>query len=106
MVKSHENRKYKKKNINNVAYLFIIPFVVTFLVFSVYPVIRTLYLSFMNYKGFGDPEFVGVANYVRVFQDKFFWRSLGNTVKIWGVNIILQLGIAFLLTIEIGRAHV
>lgn len=81
------------------AYLFIIPFVVVFCIFSVYPVFRTLYLSFMNYKGFGNPTPNGIANYTRVLQDKYFWTALWNTIRIWSVNIVLQLGIAFLLTI-------
>lgn len=89
----------KKKDVNRVAYLFIAPFVITFVVFSIYPVIRTLYLSFTDYKGFGEAQIVGLANYLRVFQDKFFWRALGNTVRMWSVNIVLQLGLAFLLTI-------
>ena len=41
----------------------------------------------------------GLDNYKRVLTDKFFWRALWNTVRIWGVNIVLQLGLAFLLTI-------
>ena len=81
-------RPTKKKNYNNMAYVFVLPFVVVFLIFSVYPVFRTLQLSFANYKGFGD-----------VLQDKYFWTALLNTVKIWGVNIVLQLAMAFLLTI-------
>ena len=89
----------KKKNVNNIAYLFILPFVIVFAVFSVYPVFRTLYLSFTSYKGFGNPIFIGFKNYIRVFQDKFFWIAFLNTVKIWGLNIVVQLGIAFLLTI-------
>ncbi len=89
----------KKRNVNKMGYVFIIPFVVTFLVFSVYPVFRTLYLSFTDFKGFKTPNFVGTENYVRVLSDKFFWRALGNTVRIWSLNIVLQLGIAFLLTI-------
>lgn len=92
-------KKKKKRNYNNVAYLFVLPFIVVFLVFSVYPVLRTLQLSFASYKGYGDVEYVGLKNYLRVFQDKFFWRALWNTVRIWGVNIVLQLGLAFLLTI-------
>ncbi|MDE6389469.1 MAG: sugar ABC transporter permease [Lachnospiraceae bacterium] len=91
--------KAKKRNINRIAYLFVLPFVVVFLVFSVYPVLRTLYLSFTNYKGFGDATWTGLDNYKRVITDKFFWRDLGNTIKIWGVNIVLQLGLAFLLTV-------
>lgn len=96
---SEEVKKIKKKNINNVAYIFVLPFVVVFLIFSVYPVIRTLQLSFTNYKGYGDPMFVGLANYKRVLSDKFFWRAMANTLRIWIPNIIVQLGIAFLLTI-------
>lgn len=92
-------KKKKKRNPNNTAYLFVLPFVIVFLVFSVYPVVRTFYLSFTNYKGYGDAVLEGFGNYKRVITDKFFWRDLWNTVKIWGVNIVLQLGLAFLLTI-------
>ena len=91
--------KKRKKNVNNTAYLYVLPFVIVFLTFSIYPVIRTLYLSFTQYKGFGDPVPIGLENYKRVIGDKMFWRALGNTVKIWSVNIVLQLGLAFLLTI-------
>lgn len=92
----------KKSNLtkyNNMGYLFVLPFVVVFLIFSVYPVFRTLYLSFTNTKiaGVGNPDFVWFDNYIRCFTDKFFWRALGNTVRMWGVNIVLQLGLAFLL---------
>lgn len=89
----------KKRDINRTGYLFITPFVIIFLIFSVYPVVRTFYLSFQNYNGFSDPVPVGIANYTRVLKDKFFWKALGNTVRIWSVNIVLQLGLAFLLTI-------
>lgn len=89
----------KKKNVNNIAYLFILPFVIVFLIFSVYPVFRTLYLSFTNYSGYGEITAAGLDNYIRVFKDKYFWRAFFNTCRIWSVNIILQLGLAFLLTI-------
>ena len=77
------------------------PFVIVFLIFNVYPVLRTLYLSFTNAKiaGVGKIQWVWFDNYIRVITDKFFWRALGNTLRIWGVNIVLQLGLAFLLTI-------
>lgn len=81
------------------AYVFVLPFVAVFLIFSVYPVLRTLQISFATYKGFGDMKFVGLKNYIRVLQDQYFWTALLNTIKIWSVNIVLQLGIAFLLTI-------
>lgn len=94
-------KKKGLKNYDNMGYLFVIPFVVVFLIFSVYPVLRTLYLSFTNAKvaGVGEMKWVWFENYVRVFKDKFFWKGLLNTLRIWAVNIVLQLGLAFLLTI-------
>lgn len=94
--------KKKSKGIrqrDNMGWLFIAPFLIVFLAFSIYPVVRTLYLSFTDYSGFNEPSWIGLANYTRVFKDKLFWEAFGNTIKIWGVNIVLQLGIAFLLTI-------
>lgn len=96
-----KEKKRHLKNYNNAGYLFVLPFVVVFLIFSVYPVLRTLYFSFTDARiaGVGDINFVWFENYKRALTDKFFWKSLWNTVRIWGVNIILQLGLAFLLTI-------
>ncbi|MDO4331847.1 MAG: sugar ABC transporter permease [Eubacteriales bacterium] len=95
--------KPKKSNLtkyNRAGYFFCAPFVIVFLIFSVYPVFRTLYLSFTDAKVTTlNMHFNGVANYVRVFTDKYFWKALLNTVRIWGLNIVLQLGLAFLLTI-------
>lgn len=95
-----KNKKSKGiKNRDNLGWIFIAPFLIVFLTFSIYPVLRTLYLSFTDYSGFNQPTWVGLSNYTRVFRDKLFWEAFGNTLKIWGINIVLQLGIAFLLTI-------
>ena len=97
---SVEKKKTKGiKNRDNMGWLFIAPFLIVFLTFSIYPVLRTLYLSFTDYSGFNQPTWTGMTNYKRVFTDKLLWEAFGNTIKIWGINIILQLGIAFLLTI-------
>lgn len=99
-VKPHKKRS-KLERVNRTGYLYVAPFVIVFLIFSVYPVLRTLYLSFCEYRGgIGRvPEFIGLNNYKLVLTDKFFWRALFNTVRVWGINIVLQLGLAFLLTI-------
>ncbi len=99
-MKEKQTKKHLK-HYDNMGYLFVLPFVVVFCIFSVYPVFRTLYFSFTNAKiaGVGKIDWVWFANYKRCLTDKYFWISLGNTVRIWGVNIVLQLGLAFLLTI-------
>lgn len=92
----------KKKtalDVNRYGLLFCIPFIITFLIFSVYPVIRTFTMSFTNYKGYGKADIVMFDNYTRALSDPLLWDAFVNTLKIWGVNIVLQLGLALLLTI-------
>ncbi len=86
-----------EKRYNKFGYLFIAPFFIVFLIFSLYPMLYTFYLSFNSYSGYGDYKFVGLQNYINVFADTKFTSALKNTVIIWGVNIVLQLGLAFLL---------
>lgn len=90
-------KRTKISSYNNWGYAFVAPFVIVFCIFCVYPVLRTLYLSFTNLKVVGDADLIGLKNYQRVVCDKFFWIALMNTVRIWAVNIVLQLGLAFLL---------
>ena len=78
--------------------VFIIPFLIVFAVFSVWPLIKTVIISFMSYKGYNAMEFIGTDNYARAFKDNIWWGSFLTTWKIWGPNIILQLGLAMILT--------
>lgn len=92
--------KYKKRtDVNKNGYLFILPFLIVFVLFSIYPILRTLYLSFTNFNGFADPTFIGFENYSRLVKDQMFWKAFINTLKIWVINIVVQLGLAFILTI-------
>jgi multiple sugar transport system permease protein len=96
------NAKSKLSRKERTGYFFVLPYVVAFLIFSVYPVLRTFWLSFLQYDSNAirtNIEFVGLKQYQTVLTDQVFWEALRNTVKIWGVNIVLQLGLAFLLTI-------
>lgn len=99
ITKSKYRRKKSIKDVNKFGYLFILPFLIVFVIFSIYPIFRTLYLSFTTFSGFGNAKFIGIENYTRVMGDKLFWSAFISTLKIWSVNIVLQLGLAFLLTI-------
>ena len=65
-----------------------------FLVFHLYPILHSLYLSFAQYDGFTAPQIVGLTNYQRLVGDQLFWQALSNTLRIWLPNIALQLGLA------------
>ncbi len=60
-------------------YLFISPFMISFLVFFLYPSVYSFVLSFFRYKGYGTATFIGLRNYTALFGYRLFWTSLGNT---------------------------
>jgi len=88
------------KKRDHFGYIFIAPFFITFAVFMIYPVILTFFYTFTNFQGYGEYSMVGLANWQRLFNETFngqFQTAFINTWKIWGLNIVLQLGLAFLL---------
>ena len=72
MAKPANKTKSKLTAYNNWGYFFVAPFVIVFCIFSVYPVLRTLYLSFTDLKVVGTPNWIWFDNYKRVITDKFF----------------------------------
>ncbi|OIJ17428.1 ABC transporter [Anaerobacillus alkalilacustris] len=87
------------KKLNNYGYLFILPFFIIFITFTIYPILLTFYYSFTSYSGMGSPEFIGFANYTRLLTDTYFLQAFFNTLYIWGINFFFQIGIALLLAI-------
>ncbi len=81
-------------------YFFIAPFVIGFLVFGLYPVLNTIYLSFTDTTLLSsDVNLVGLNNFERLFADNFFLKAVNNTWIIWIINFIPQIGIALLLSV-------
>lgn len=70
-------------------YLWISPWIIGFLVFSLGPIIASLYLSFTQYKIGGSPDWIGLENYRQAFfVDKQFWPSLVRTIY-YSVAVVL-----------------
>ncbi|MBI1279251.1 MAG: ABC transporter permease subunit [Anaerolineaceae bacterium] len=61
-------------------YILILPWVLGFLVFLAYPMLRSLYLSFTSYNLLSPPEWVGLRNFQRILSDTDFWQSLKVTL--------------------------
>jgi len=60
-------------------YLFVLPFMVAFIVFRLYPSFYAVWLSMLDYKALGQSTFVGFDNYVSMLTYEQFWTSLKNT---------------------------
>lgn len=86
-----------------IAYLFILPSLIGFVLFYAYPAIRAVFISFTEWNLLSDPKFVGFGNYQDIFSDARFWRSLQNTL--WYVlwNIPLQTILAIFLAVMLDR---
>src|SRR5688572_3134674 len=62
------------------AYLFIAPATMLFLIFLIYPAVRTLYISFFDWELRGDSDFVGLENYADAFSTNLFYQTFGKTL--------------------------
>ena len=93
---------YKKRS--KYAYMYITPFFIVFLIFSLFPILYSLVLSFCNMDVLsGKFTFVGLENYKRMIESGYFFRSIGNTILIWIMSIIPQLTIAFILALILSN---
>ncbi|MFE7074713.1 carbohydrate ABC transporter permease [Streptomyces sp. NPDC057620] len=82
-------------------FVFLLPVIVLFVGFKVYPVFYALALSFTQNVG-GVTEFVGGANYGRLLDDPLFWTALRNTVEILVIQVPLMLGLAIVLAVALN----
>ena len=99
MQKEISVKRGKKGRIDKNRYglFFLAPFFIAFLIFGLYPILYTLYLSFTSYDGFNNPVFIGMKNYTKVFTDPLFYEALKNTVIMWVIGAVPQFIFAFLL---------
>ncbi len=79
--------------------IFCLPFIITFLIFQLYPIMYSFYLSLTFQENSRTFVFVGFDNYADLLKDKTFWMSVGNTWKIWLLGFIPQIVSALLLAI-------
>lgn len=91
------------------ALFFLLPSLIGVLLFLVVPIVASLALSFTNWKLLAKPEFVGFANYVRLFTaDPQFWTVLRNTlfftVEYLILNLVISLGLAvWISSLKVGQ---
>ena len=83
--------------------LFILPALIGFLVFMVWPTLRGIYLSFTKFNLLTAPEFNGLDNYVRMVQDPVFWNAMKVTIYYVILNIGLQTALALVIAVMMQR---
>lgn len=79
--------------------LMMLPVLLVYLAYIIFPVIVSFYYSLTQYSGIGAPKFLGFDNYSRLWQDSLFWISLKNTLIELLVAFVLLLPGSFLLAL-------
>ena len=95
----HPKKSYLRRNYQG--YLLMAPYLIVFFLFTVWPVIMSIVLSFTTYNVFEAPKFLGFDNYVNLlFNDSVFLTALQNTfllsIIVGPLSYLLSLFLAWL----------
>lgn len=93
-------KKIKRKSFitqKNAPYFFLLPIIIAFLVFMIYPILKSLILCMQTFKE-GKYYFVGIDNFVKLFNDPVFWKALSNTF----IYLIIQVPLMVILSLVLA----
>ena len=97
-------KKQRALRNNLTAWILVAPSLIFMLVFTVYPVFRSIYLSLTRYRlGMQAPEFVGLENYINLFWSSLFWKVMGNTLFFALITIIPSMAAGLFLATLVNR---
>jgi multiple sugar transport system permease protein len=84
-------------------YLFILPWVLGFLAFTLGPIVASLVLSFTHYDIMTRPRFSGLENFSELFADPLFYKSLYNTLYIVVLAVPLSMVVSFAIALLLNQ---
>ena len=106
MKKSKRKMSNIEKKYMVVGFMFLLPAIVTYLIFAVIPFFDSFVLSFQEWGGFGPRTFIGINNYVQAFRDRTFVLAIRNSVYLGVVSaffsVLIGVFLAWLL-LYVGR---
>ena len=79
-------------------YVFVLPFILSLVLFWAYPLISGIIMSFQDIS-FGKRTFVGIDHYVKLMNDKFFAIAVGNSVEYMLLTLLLMIPIPLVLAV-------
>lgn len=93
---------FKKSKVNKerYGYYFITPFLIVLFIFVIFPIFYSIFVSFTDWDGtLNAPNFIGIDNYRRLIQDKYFLMSISNTWLLWICGFIPQILFGLILAV-------
>lgn len=83
-------------------YIFLIPFILSFLIFNIYPIISSFMMSLQKITGFASAKWIGFQNYSKLFNNAFF-ASLKTTTLVTVFNCIMLIVIPMMLALLLNQ---
>ena len=102
------NKKTRRLMIHETvtSYLFLLPFLMFFFLFVVYPMFMCVWTSFFDATMGREDIFIGLDNYKTLFKDPVFWIALRNTAVIVIVSVPVTCGFSLWIASVISKMHV
>lgn len=83
--------------------LYISPWIIGFLVFTIYPIVASFILSFTNYNLFSSPKFIGFQNYTKMFSDKVFLKAMAVTFQYVALEVPLKIAFSLFVAMVLNK---
>lgn len=104
-------KRKKKIKLNLICWLFMLPTVISYIIFQGIPLVSSIYYSFLNWSGLSEyAAFVGLDNYKELLGDKLFWSAFKNsfiyTLQAVPLFLIISLIFAYILNLESVKGRV
>ncbi len=87
---------FRERTNLKIGMLFLLPWTIGFLAFTLYPMLASLVYSFSIYHPRQPLEFIGLQNYTNLIKDELFWKSLQNTLYMVAIGVPLTLLASFI----------
>lgn len=85
-------------------FLFLLPAIILFLLFVIYPIFRSVYYSLFDWNGLGPAvNYVGLQNFIDIISDSIFLKAIENGIFIVVFSLGIQLPLAMTLAVLVGR---
>ena len=79
--------------------IFVLPALIWFCAIALFPVFQSAGYSLLDWDGVTKAKFIGAANYIKMFQDPLFFKSIWNSILLAAASVFIQLPVSMILAL-------
>lgn len=81
----------------------LLPAVLLYLIFVIYPIIRSFFYGFYDWNGLSEPVYIGLQNFKEIIMDPIFWLAFKNNILIVLASVFGQVPLGLILAVILNR---